>query len=91
MSISEGDFRRAHRGGDVVAEERAVRAVRLLLDGHREFLKPLCLKPALPQHPRELASERAFVPIAREERDRLASLATATYSEVKSRTQIQTG
>lgn len=71
------DLRR--RGGhcDIVSKERAVRAVRLLLDRHREFLQPFAFKPRLAQHARKFSSKCTLVCVPREERDALAALATS--------------
>lgn len=77
--VLESDFSGAFRRRDVVAEERAVRAMCLLLDRHRELGQSLRLKPALPQHPRKLSRQRPFVVLAGEERDRLAALPSSTY------------
>lgn len=77
----ERDLGRTLGGGYVVAEERAVRAVLLFLDRHREFLERLRVEPALAQHPRQFTSKGALMVLACEERDRLARLATTTCAQ----------
>ena len=56
--------------------------MRLLLDRHGEFLQARRVEPALAQDACELAGEGAFVRVAGEERDRLATLSTATCIKI---------
>lgn len=79
--LIKGDFGRLSSRGNVVPEERAIHAMRLLLDRHRELcLQLLTLEPTLSQHPRKLTRQRPLVVVASEERDRLARLAPAPRS-----------
>lgn len=71
----------------VVAEERPIRAMRLLLDRHREFLQSRRFKPALAQDSCQLPCQRSLVRVTCEERDRLAALTSSpcVYSKIDSK------
>ena len=76
---SEHDLCRCTRRFDVFPVKCSIHAVRLLLDGHRELLERLNVKPTLPYDPSEFSGQAPLVLLTCEECDRLSAFPTSSY------------
>ena len=77
IRLVEFNFGRSRRRRNIVAEEGTIRAVRFLLDRHRELRRQVRgIKATLPKNSGELAGEGPFVCVTREKGDRLAALSS---------------
>ena len=75
----EHDLRRCAGHLDVVPVKGTVHTVRLLFDGHREFLERFNVESALPDNSSKLSGQTPFVILACEECDRLPTFPTSSY------------
>ena len=73
------NLRRALGHRNVIPIKSSIRAMLLLLDCHRKFLKCLVIKPALSQHPRKFPRQCPLVIVTCEEGNGFATSPTPTY------------